>query len=92
MHLNQIPGSVLGTSAAPMGSAPLAEAEKVQWIRLLDMGVIGPSMIFTGLALRPPAWVRAGMMIAGVATIFYNLNNFMTIQRQKQAALQSRET
>ena len=74
-----------------MGSQATPEHSKTQWIRLADIAFIGPGMIYAAMRRAPPQWVRAGMMIAGVATIFYNLNNFVNIQRQRQALLRREE-
>ena len=74
-----------------MGSMATPEHAKTQWIRLADMAFIGPGMIYAAMRKTPPEWVRAGMMIAGVATIFYNMNNFLNIQRERRAMLQREE-
>ena len=81
-RLGQFPGSVAGTLRAPAGFAPLPEAGKSQWIRLADVMIIGPGMIYTAMRAKPPAWLRAGMIIAGVGTVLYNLNNYFQIQRR----------
>lgn len=81
-RLGQVPGSVRGTLEAPSGFAPYPEHSKSQWIRLADVFIIAPGMIYTALQQKPPPWLRAGMIIAGVGTLLYNLNNFVTIHRQ----------
>ena len=81
-RLGQIPGSITGTLRAPAGFAPYPEVQKSQWIRLADVAIIGPAMIYSAMQTRPPAWVRSGMVIAGVATILYNLVNFLANQKQ----------
>ena len=81
-RLGQMPGSVAGTLRAPAGLAPYPEHSKSQWIRLADVMIIGPGMIYTAMRTQPPAWLRAGMIIAGVGTLLYNLNNFWNINRQ----------
>ena len=73
MHLGQI-----------KATNPGPEHSKSQWIRLADFMFIGPAMIYSAMGTRPPEWIKAGMVIAGVATIAYNLNNFMAIQRAQQ--------
>jgi hypothetical protein len=87
-QLAQIPGSVIGTAEAPAGYAPYPEHSKSQWIRLADIAVIGPGMIFAALQMKPPAWVRTGLLVAGLGTVLYNLNNFLRIQRETAAMYQ----
>ena len=82
-RLGQVPGSVAGTLRAPAGYAPYPEHAKSQWIRLADVLIIAPGMIYTAMQQKPPPWLRAGMIIAGVGTLLYNLQNFVNIHRQQ---------
>lgn len=45
--------------------------------------IIAPGMIYTAMQQKPPEWLRAGMIIAGVGTLVYNLQNFLTVQKQE---------
>ena len=85
-RLGQFPGSITGTLDAPMGSQPRPERSKTQWIRLADVAIIGPAMIFSATKKEPPQWLKAGMMVAGIATILYNLTNFLDVQKTKVEA------
>ena len=49
---------------------------KSQWIRLLDILVIGPLMIYAGLQIEQN-WLAIPLMIFGATTITYNLRNFL---------------
>lgn len=49
---------------------------KTQMIRLLDVFVIGPLMIYTGLRTNKPL-LRNSMFVLGLATILYNGNNYI---------------
>ena len=79
MHLGQTPIIGLKTTMA----AP--DATKTQWIRLSDVLVIGPAMIYGAVGKRLPEWIKVGMVLAGVATIGANLAQFITIQRSQMA-------
>jgi len=59
---------------------------KSQTVRLVDVAVIGPAMIYATTQQTPPAWLRAGLVVVGVATIFYNLNNFLEVKRRRRWA------
>lgn len=47
--------------------------EKTADIRLLDVFVLGPFMIWFGLQARGmPEWAKTAMIAAGIGTIVYN--------------------
>lgn len=48
---------------------------KTQTVRLIDVFVLGPFMIWAGMQLREP-WARAAMIAAGGATMAYNWQNY----------------
>lgn len=48
---------------------------KTQDVRLIDVLVLGPFMIYAGLKLKDP-WMRTAMIAAGGATIAYNWQNY----------------
>lgn len=60
---------------------------KAQPVRLADVLVFGPLMIYSGLGKNPPRWVKAGLIVIGVGTILYNLQNYLLAQQQKQLQL-----
>jgi hypothetical protein len=53
--------------------------QKSQWVRLLDVFILGPFMIYYAITTAAcVSWeMTAGMFIAGVATILYNGVNYM---------------
>lgn len=53
---------------------------KAQPIRLLDVFVLGPFMIWSGLNAKGiPGWAKIGLVVAGAATIAYNGQNFLEL-------------
>lgn len=74
MKLNQIPEQT--NSGATQGDV------KAQGVRLLDIGVLGPLMIFSALDKTPPPWLKLAMVGMGVGTILYNLKNYLEIQKR----------
>jgi len=59
------------------------EISKSQGIRVLDVFVIGPMMIYFGVkAKNEPTWLRALMIGSGVATIVYNGRNYLQTRQQ----------
>lgn len=56
---------------------------KPQDLRLVDVFVLGPFMVWVGLrAQTVPQWARAGMIAAGVATTVYNGRNYLIVQEK----------
>lgn len=62
----------------------LASDVKSQPVRIADVLVFGPLMIYSGLGKATPKWVRTGMVIIGVGTIVYNLVNYFEVEKRKR--------
>ena len=60
-----------------------ATGYKTQWLRLSDVLVIGPAMIYGALGKPLPEWIKVGMVLAGVATIGANLAVFVALQKEE---------
>lgn len=55
---------------------------KPQYVRLIDIFVLGPALLYTATILpknRP--LLRAFMVVAGAGTVYYNARNYLTIRR-----------
>lgn len=51
---------------------------KTQKIRLVDVFLLGPFMIWFGtVAGAMPTWARVVMVLFGIATIYYNGKNYL---------------
>ena len=55
---------------------------KTQTIRLIDVFLLGPFMIWAGFQLRNDA-AKAVMIASGAATIVYNYRNYKAVEAQK---------
>ncbi len=75
-------GSAPGLGQVPT-VIPTARDIKAQGVRMADVLVFGPLMIYAGLGKATPPWLRVGMVIIGVGTVVYNLVNYMTIEREE---------
>ncbi len=54
----------------------MSEISKSQSIRLIDVVLLGPFMIYAGTKL-PTRTMQTTMIVAGILTITYNLNNYL---------------
>jgi hypothetical protein len=62
---------------------PGAELPKAQTVRLGDVFLLGPLMIWGGIQLRDQYPYRGGWLaVAGAATIFYNGYNYLRLREQ----------
>lgn len=51
---------------------------KSQWVRLLDVFAIGPTLVYAGARGSDlPVWLRLTLGGMGIATIGYNLANYL---------------
>lgn len=56
---------------------------KPQTIRLIDVGFLGPLMFSAGVRYGALSkFVRVALIVGGVATVVYNLNNYLTIAKR----------
>ena len=49
----------------------------VQNVRLLDIFVVAPFLIYTSTLKGNPSWVRLSLFTLGVATLVYNGHNYL---------------
>lgn len=55
---------------------------KAQSVRLVDVFVLGPLMVWYAGASRGPEWARAALGVAGLLTIAYNGANYLRADRR----------
>jgi len=81
MQLNQTPRT---KPLIRLSNATIPEVTKAQSVRLLDVAVFGPLMLFSAMNKTPPKWVQLGMLAVGAGTILYNLSNFVDTVKRNQ--------
>ena len=62
----------------------VTEVSKSQNIRLVDVFILAPIMIYAGTFKTIPTWVRISLVGMGVATAFYNGKNFLENKKNIQ--------
>jgi len=69
----------------------LQDPDLTQKIRLLDIVIIGPLMIYAGAKAKElPDWARGGLVLFGATTMGYNLINYMAISEGESEKLWER--
>jgi hypothetical protein len=66
---------------------------KAQWVRVLDVLVIGPLMVAGGMALTDKSklgGVALGAM--GIGTVLFNARNWLLVEQAKRAGTLAQET
>ena len=64
----------------------VTEISKSQNIRLIDVFVLAPIMVYAGTFKTLPTWVRLSLIGMGVATAVYNGKNFLENRANIQAS------
>lgn len=55
---------------------------KAQWVRVVDVTVLGPFMIYVGARKSNlPAFFKIGLIISGGLTILYNGKNWLEVHK-----------
>jgi hypothetical protein len=57
--------------------------QKTQAVRLIDVFVLGPAMIYSAMDRTPPKLLRSFIMLVGVGTVLYNLSNYLEQEKRK---------
>lgn len=88
MHLEELPvdirRQVQALGQANMGpEEPTPSDIKAQAVRMGDILLFGPLMIYGALGKATPQWMRAAMLAIGAGTILYNAVNFVEIEKRK---------
>lgn len=65
---------------------------KAQGIRLLDVFVVGPVMMYAGLQNKKlDPWMRYSLIAIGVSTVFYNGRNYLILEKQKRELIEKQK-
>lgn len=57
-----------------------------QNVRLLDVFVVAPFLIYTSTLKHSPSWVRASLLFLGMATLGYNGYHFLEEKKKEKEA------
>ena len=54
-----------------------SDEKKTQMVRLVDVFLIGPLLIYASTFKALPSYLRVSLLLIGIATIVYNGNNYL---------------
>ena len=70
------------TTPIPWQQHPDPAIGKSQAIRLIDIFLLAPAMIYVGASGEMPKWLRKWAVIGGVLTIVYNAQNYLRLTKE----------
>ena len=59
------------------------QSDRYQAIRLVDVFVLAPAMVYASTFKQIPNYVRLILFVSGIATLVFNGVNYMDIQKKK---------
>lgn len=59
------------------------KSDRYQVIRLVDVFVLAPAMVYASTFKQIPNYVRLILFVSGIATLVFNGVNYMDIQKKK---------
>lgn len=64
----------------PLHIDPDPEVGKSQLLRMIDVFLLGPGMIYVGITGKIPSWLRTVAVWGGIGTIAFNWANFKRLR------------
>ena len=59
------------------------KSDRYQQIRLVDVFVLAPAMIYASTFKQIPDYVRLILFVSGICTLIFNGNNYLDIEKKK---------
>ena len=59
------------------------QSDRYQHVRLLDVFVLAPAMVYASTFKQIPDYVRLILFVSGVATLIFNGSNYIDIEKNK---------
>lgn len=59
-------------------------SDKYQFVRLLDVFVLAPAMVYASTFKQIPNYVRLILFVSGIATLIFNGKNYIDINKYKK--------
>tara|TARA_R100001086_G_scaffold122768_1_gene63170 strand:+ start:1139 stop:1351 length:213 start_codon:yes stop_codon:yes gene_type:complete len=59
------------------------KSDRYQRVRLIDVFVLAPAMIYASTYKEMPDYVRLILFVSGIATLVFNGKNFKDIEEEK---------
>ena len=59
------------------------QSERYQKVRLLDVFVLAPAMVYASTFKQIPDYVRLILFVSGICTLVFNGMNYLDIEKEK---------
>tara|TARA_R100001443_G_scaffold112600_1_gene126240 strand:- start:2772 stop:2975 length:204 start_codon:yes stop_codon:yes gene_type:complete len=59
------------------------QSDRYQKVRLIDVFVLAPAMVYASTYKQIPNYVRLILFVSGVATLVFNGQNYLEIEKNK---------
>ena len=59
------------------------QSDRYQAVRLIDVFVLAPAMVYASTFTQMPDYVRLILYVSGVATLVFNGQNYLEIEKNK---------
>ena len=59
------------------------QSDRYQAVRLIDVFVLAPAMVYASTFTQMPDYVRLILFVSGVATLVFNGQNYLEIEKNK---------
>tara|TARA_Y100000361_G_scaffold60274_1_gene52861 strand:+ start:1276 stop:1482 length:207 start_codon:yes stop_codon:yes gene_type:complete len=67
----------------PETTSQRLQSDRYQHVRLLDVFVLAPAMVYASTFKQIPDYVRLILFVSGVATLIFNGSNYLDIEKNK---------
>ena len=67
----------------PETTSQRLQSDRYQHVRLLDVFVLAPAMVYASTYKQMPDYVRLILFVSGVATLVFNGQNYLEIEKNK---------
>jgi len=59
------------------------QSERYQAIRLVDVFILAPAMVYASTFKQIPDYVRVILFVSGICTLIFNGSNYIDIEKNK---------
>lgn len=65
----------------------MREHFSVQYVRILDVILVGPMLLFAASHRTLPQWLRISLAVTGIATVVYNGVRYLNVAQEAELSV-----